>query len=120
MACERRFGARIIEAFLQNPCYSGYHPRRAFRSTHIGSNILEEEAQMGEVMSIAEIQVRFESEWILLEDPQTTESLEVRGGKVLWHSKDRDELYRKARELRPRHSAILYTGRLPENTAVVL
>lgn len=75
---------------------------------------------MSELMSLAEIQARFESEWVLLEDPETTELLEVKGGKVLWHSKDRDEVYRKARELRPKHSAILYTGRLPQEMAVVL
>ena len=75
---------------------------------------------MSEVMSLAEIQARFESEWVLLEDPETSESLEVTRGKVLWHSKDRDEVYRKARELRPKHSAMLYTGRLPKEAAVVL
>ncbi len=75
---------------------------------------------MREVMSLAEIHARFESEWVLLEDPDTTESMEVKGGKLLWHSKDQDEVYRKARELRPKHSAILYTGKLPEDTAVVL
>ena len=47
---------------------------------------------MGEVMSLAEILGEFKSEWVLLEDPETTESLEVKGGKVLWHSKDRDEV----------------------------
>lgn len=72
------------------------------------------------IMTILEIQSQFASEWILLEDPETTETLEVKSGKVLWHSKDRDELYRKAREFRPKHSAILYTGRLPEEMVVVL
>jgi len=75
---------------------------------------------MSEILSLSEIEVRFQSEWVLLEDPETTESLEVRGGRVLWHSKDRDEVYRKARELRPRHSAILYTGKLPKDVVVVL
>ena len=75
---------------------------------------------MNEVLSLAEIQERFAAEWVLLEDPQTTESLTVTGGRVLWHSKDRDEVYRKARELRPKHSAILYTGKLPEEVAVLL
>jgi len=75
---------------------------------------------MSDIISVAEIKVRFESEWVLLEDPETIDSLEVRGGKVLWHSKDRDEVYRKARELRPKHSAILYTGRLPEKMVIVL
>jgi len=75
---------------------------------------------MKEVMSLVEIKTRFESEWVLLEDPETTELLEVQRGKVLWHSKDRDEVYRKARELKPKHSAVLYTGRLPEEMVVVL
>lgn len=75
---------------------------------------------MNEVMSLVDIQARFTSEWVLLEDPETAESLEVKGGKVLWHSKDRDEVYRKARQLRPKHSAIIYTGTLPEEMVVVL
>ena len=65
---------------------------------------------MNEMMSIGEIHARFQPEWVLLEDPETTESLEVKSGRLLWHSKDRDEVYRKAMELRPKHSAIFYTG----------
>jgi hypothetical protein len=68
----------------------------------------------------AVIQTRFTSEGMLLKDPETIDSLEVRSGKVLWHSKDRDDDYRKALELRPRHSAIVYTGTLPEDAIVVL
>ena len=75
---------------------------------------------MDEVLSLAEIETRFKSEWILMEDPETTEELQVIRGKVLWHSKDRDEVYRKARELKPRHSAFLYTGTIPEDSAVIL
>jgi hypothetical protein len=76
---------------------------------------------MNEVMSLAEIESRFKSEWVLLEDPETTEALEVKKGKVLWHCKDRDELYRMVGELKSKHSAILYTGVVvPEGTAVIL
>jgi hypothetical protein len=75
---------------------------------------------MNEVMSLVEIHEKFDSEWILVEDPETTESLEVTKGKVLWHSKDRDEVYRKARELAPRSSAILYTGTIPQEGELVL
>jgi len=75
---------------------------------------------MTEIMTLAEIQAKFESEWVLLDEPEIDESLKVKGGKVLWHSKDRDEVYRKAREIRPQHSAILYTGKLLEEMAVVL
>jgi hypothetical protein len=75
---------------------------------------------MSEVMSLVEIGSRFDSEWVLLEDPETDENLEVKGGKVLWHSKDRDDVYRKAKELRPKHSAILYTGSIPKEMVVVI
>ena len=75
---------------------------------------------MDQVMSLTKIEAQFQSEWVLIEDPQTTDTLQVMGGKVLWHSKDRDELYRKAKELQPRHSAILYTGKMPKDMAIIL
>jgi hypothetical protein len=71
-------------------------------------------------MTLREIEDLFDSEWVLVDEPQTNESLEVEGGRVVWHSKDRDEVYRKAIELRPRRFALLYTGRMPEGTAIVL
>ena len=75
---------------------------------------------MTELLTIAEIQRQFASEWVLVEDPRTDEALAVLGGMVRCHSKDRDEVYRKAIELRPQRSAILFTGTIPQNTAVVL
>ena len=71
-------------------------------------------------MSIEEIESQFNSEWVLVEDPQTNETLEILGGKVLHHSKDRDEVYRIAVNLHPTRCAVLYTGEIPEDTAVVL
>jgi hypothetical protein len=75
---------------------------------------------MSEVLTIAEIEAQFVAEWVLVEDPQTNDALEVQGGKVLYHSKDRDEVYREAVRLRPKRFAMLYTGTLPKDTAVVL
>jgi hypothetical protein len=71
-------------------------------------------------MTVKQIESRFDNEWILLGDPETDESLEVSKGKLFCHSKDRDEVYRRAVALRPKRSAILYTGRMPEGTAIVL
>ena len=75
---------------------------------------------MDDVMTLSQIEAQFQSEWVLLEDPQTNEALEVQSGRVLWHGKDRDEVYRKAVEVRPKRFAVLYTGKMPEGTAVVL
>jgi len=71
-------------------------------------------------MTIEEIQCQFDAEWVLVEDPHTNEALEVVNGHVRHHSKDRDEVYRKAVTLRPKRCAILYTGEMPEDTAIVL
>ena len=71
-------------------------------------------------MTIGEMESSFDSEWVLVGDPMTDESHNVLQGKVLHHSKDRDEVYRKGLELRPKRVAILYLGRPPQGTAVVV
>jgi hypothetical protein len=73
-----------------------------------------------ELMTLAQIEERFEAEWVLIEDPDTDAALVVRGGVVRWHSNDRDEVYRKAVEFRPVRFAIVYTGKMPKDTAIVL
>ncbi len=75
---------------------------------------------MDEILTIAEIEARFAAEWVLVEDPETNDSLELRGGRVRYHSKDRDEVYRKAVELKPGRFAVHYSGKIPKNAAVVL
>ena len=61
---------------------------------------------MAEILNIDELKSRYDGEWVLIGDPVADESLTVVRGSVLWHSKDRDEVYCKARELKPVHSAI--------------
>jgi hypothetical protein len=77
---------------------------------------------MSQVLTTAEIYAQFPSEWVLLDNPQTDKQLEILGGAVLWHSKDRDEVYRKAIEVpAPKNIAILYTGSVPApGTAIML
>ncbi len=75
---------------------------------------------MSDVLTTAEIEAQFGAEWVLVEDPQTNDALEVQSGKVLSHSKDREEVYREAVRLRPKRFAMLYTGTLPQDAAIVL
>jgi hypothetical protein len=75
---------------------------------------------MGEILTREEIERRFVSEFVLVEDPETTPMLEVIRGRVLWHCKDRDELYEKMLELRPRSSAVVFTGKLPDDVVYIL
>ena len=75
---------------------------------------------MDDILTIAQIEEQFASEWVLIEDPQVNDALEVQSGRLRWHSKDREEVYRQAVTLRPKRFAVLYTGRMPEDTATVL
>jgi hypothetical protein len=75
---------------------------------------------MNEALDVADINARFDSEWVLLDDPKVDATMRVTGGKVVWHSPNRDEVYRKAIELHLPHTAILYTGSVPDDVAVVL
>jgi len=74
---------------------------------------------MNEVMTAEEINARFESEWVLIADPETEDNLMLKSGRVLWHGKDRVELSRKISELpRPVRLAIHYTGTISEEQAI--
>ena len=75
---------------------------------------------MNELLSIDEMNARFDSQWVLVEDPEVDADLNIVRGKVVWHSKDRDEVYQKLLELRPKSAATLYVGSMPADTAVVL
>ena len=72
------------------------------------------------VLTIVQIEAQYPAEWILVEGPQTNAVLEVQSGKVVAHSKDRDEVYRQAVRLRPKRFAMLFTGKMPKDTAIVL
>ena len=71
-------------------------------------------------MTYEQIKARFDAEWVLVGEPETDEALNIRSGTVLHHSKDREEVYRRALELRPSRAAVMYAGTIPDDTAVVV
>jgi hypothetical protein len=75
---------------------------------------------MDEVLTIEEIEARYAPEWVLIAEPQTDEALNILAGKVLFHSPDRDEVYRKAQELRLDRIAVRYLGPYPEHLVLIL
>ncbi|MBK8270633.1 MAG: hypothetical protein IPK83_20950 [Planctomycetes bacterium] len=56
----------------------------------------------------------------MLEDPEVDEHFDIIRGAVVWHSKDRDEVYQKMLELKPKAAATIFVGSMPENTAMLL
>ena len=75
---------------------------------------------ISEIMTMSEIEKQFDNEWILLEDPVLDERKQVAGGKLLYHSKSRDEVYQAALRFRPKHAAFLCTGPMPDHIAINL
>jgi hypothetical protein len=73
-----------------------------------------------DVLTFDEIKARFAPDWVLIGDPQTDDYQRVVGGKVLFHSRNREEVYQKAIELRPGHFAFRFLGAIPEDLVFVL
>ena len=75
---------------------------------------------MNEVMTWEEIEEAFDGEWVLIEDPELTRSLEIVGGKVVFHSAERKEVYKRMRELPELCHAVRYIGKLPQDMVFAL
>ena len=75
---------------------------------------------MKEVLTVKEIESRYDSEWVLISDLKTNKAQRVVSGRVLAHSRNRDDVYRQLLALRPRHYGMCYNGRVPDDMAVVL
>jgi hypothetical protein len=75
---------------------------------------------MDGILSLEEIESRYPSEWVLIDEPQIGEMSHLLGGRVVFHSSSRDEVDRKAIELRLPYFAVRYLGTMPENMVFVL
>ena len=67
---------------------------------------------------IESIKKTYADEWVLLADYEIDESNEPLLGVVAAHSKDREEIYDKQMEIK-KDLFILYTGKIPEDLAVM-
>ncbi len=81
---------------------------------------MEDPERGNDVEESQEIKPDYPSEWVLIGDPKTDEASRLLAGRVLFHSPSRDEVDRKAVELRLPYFAVRYLGTMPENTALVL
>jgi len=75
---------------------------------------------MEQVLTLEEMKKQFDGEWVLVGDPELTEMNEVVRGQLLCHSKDRDEVYSRMLELRPKSAATLCFAKVPDDTVIVL
>jgi hypothetical protein len=65
---------------------------------------------MSKIQTRAEIETQFPDEWVLVTDPEVGPDMVVRSGVVVAHSKDKDEVVRRAREVPSRRMAVWFNG----------
>ncbi|RJP35234.1 MAG: hypothetical protein C4547_09780 [Phycisphaerales bacterium] len=75
---------------------------------------------MDQTLTMNEIKERFDSEWVLVGAPEWDADGQFVRGTILFHSKSRDEVDEQDMALAPVSAAIIFTGELPEDAAVVL
>lgn len=67
-----------------------------------------------------EIVKKFKDEWVLIEVKEVDENYNLKEGDVIAHSNDKSEIYEQLLKLRDKNLYIEYTGKIPEDLAVVL
>ncbi len=81
---------------------------------------MDETLTLGEILTLDEIEARYAPDWVLIVEPVIEEGPRLLGGKVAFHSPDRDAVYRKAIELRPGRCAVRYLGEWPTDVEFLL
>jgi hypothetical protein len=71
-------------------------------------------------MKWEDIKTTFKDQWVLIEVQKVDERFNIIEGEVLTHSKDKDEVYQKLLQIRPKEFSIEYTGEVPEDLAIVM
>lgn len=77
---------------------------------------------MNEFLTRAELESRYDGEWVLLADPIEDDQTQVTGGRLLAHGPDADEVARAALPLRgqARRFAFLSFVKEPEGMEYIL
>ena len=70
------------------------------------------------VQEIAKLKQRYPNEWLLLTNVVADEQTRPIKGKLMAHSKNRDEIYDRLSQLRGGF-AIEYTGEIPKDLVVI-
>ena len=58
--------------------------------------------------------------WVLLGDPEISDKNEVLGGNLLFYDKNKEKVYKKAKQVKSERITIIYTGKEPKNNHLIL
>ena len=74
---------------------------------------------MTEKLSRAEINKRYDKEWVLLGEPEYDKRDQIKRAVVLAHSPNRNYVFRRAMKLQPKSGAFFWIGDRPDIIAAV-
>ena len=75
---------------------------------------------MSEIMTFADMKLKYDGEWVLISYIETDENLQVVKGKVLAHSPNKEDIYYALKSIEEQPLAIEYMGEVPEDLAFIL
>ncbi len=75
---------------------------------------------MNEALTRAEMEARFDGEWVLVDDPEMESRSEVLRGRAAYHGMNREAMYEEGMNLHSKRSAFLYFGEMPEHICINL
>ena len=76
---------------------------------------------MDEYLSWDEIERRFDGEWVVIDDPEVTDDLDILGGRVVFHGATRAEAHEVIMRLGLKRFAVEFLGpAVPEGMVAIL
>jgi hypothetical protein len=75
---------------------------------------------MKSILTIEEIQRRYDGEWVLIAHEKLDENFEILKGEVLAHALDADTIYRSLALAKGREASIEYMGKVPADFVAIL
>lgn len=72
-----------------------------------------------QVQLISKLKKRYPKEWLLLSNVTADELTHPIKGKLLMHSKNRDDIYDRLSRVRAKSACVTYTGDIPKDLVVV-
>jgi len=70
-------------------------------------------------MKMSEIAKQYKDEWVLIEYTKLDEQLNLLEGRVLAHSPSKEKIYEQLAKAKGKRISIEYTGKFPEDVAVM-
>ena len=71
------------------------------------------------VQTLSLLKRRYPKEWLLLTDVTADELTRPVKGKLVMHSKNRDDIYDRLSRVRAKSTCVTYTGKIPKDLVVV-